>query len=121
MLDFLKSMDPMKKVFIFIFMLTTVAVGYSQNLQKSRVVWVDEFNQDGLPDLAKWDYDVGGHGWGNNELQYYSKADLKNARVEKGVLIIEAHADTSHPKGFSSARLGPRERKLGNMDIFKSR
>jgi hypothetical protein len=30
-----------------------------------RLVWADEFNYTGLPDPAKWSYDVGGHGWGN--------------------------------------------------------
>ena len=37
-----------------------------------QLVWSDEFDQNGLPDPAKWDYDVGtGHdGWGNHELQF---------------------------------------------------
>ncbi|MDR7129430.1 hypothetical protein J2X69_001767 [Algoriphagus sp. 4150] len=29
-----------------------------------------------------WTYDVGDHGWGNEELEYYSQNDLKNARIE---------------------------------------
>ncbi|MDV7394812.1 hypothetical protein RZS08_25730, partial [Arthrospira platensis SPKY1] len=33
--------------------------------------WADEFDYEGLPDPSKWDYDIGGGGWGNNELQYY--------------------------------------------------
>jgi hypothetical protein len=37
-----------------------------------RLVWADEFNYSGLPDREKWSYDVGGHGWGNKELQYYT-------------------------------------------------
>jgi hypothetical protein len=41
--------------------------------QKTRkLVWSDEFNYKGLPDPKKWNYDTGGHGWGNNELQYYT-------------------------------------------------
>jgi beta-glucanase (GH16 family) len=74
--------------------------GFSQKL-----VWSDEFDKDGLPDSSKWSYDVGDHGWGNKELQNYSKDELKNARIENGILIIEAHADQSQPKGYTSARL----------------
>tara|TARA_R110002072_G_scaffold21664_1_gene76553 strand:+ start:81397 stop:81990 length:594 start_codon:yes stop_codon:yes gene_type:complete len=73
--------------------------------QEARLVWSDEFKIDGLPDPEKWTYDVGDHGWGNDELEYYSQNDLKNARIENGKLIIEAHADASHPKGYTSARL----------------
>ena len=54
-----------------------------------KLVWSDEFKKDGLPDPAKWDYDIGGSGWGNNELQYYTKARKENARIENGKLIIE--------------------------------
>lgn len=70
-----------------------------------KLVWSDEFNKDGLPDPTKWGYDVGGNGWGNNELQYYIKARAENARVEKGNLIIEAIKEPYEGKNYSSARL----------------
>jgi beta-glucanase (GH16 family) len=37
------------------------------------LVWSDEFNgpAGSVPDPTKWIYDVGGGGWGNNELEYY--------------------------------------------------
>ena len=72
---------------------------------KWRLVWSDEFNYRGLPDPAKWSYDVGGHGWGNKELQYYSERRLENARVEKGVLVIEARKDRWQDHEYTSARL----------------
>ena len=37
-----------------------------------KLTWQDEFNYEGLPDANKWNYDIGGDGWGNNELQYYT-------------------------------------------------
>jgi len=49
-----------------------------------KLVWSDEFKSDGLPDPSKWGYDVGGQGWGNNELQYYTQSRKENARVENG-------------------------------------
>jgi hypothetical protein len=57
------------------------------------LIWSDEFEEEGLPDSGKWLYDVGGHGWGNNEAQYYTEGRLENARVEGGILIIEARDD----------------------------
>ncbi|HET9432252.1 MAG TPA: hypothetical protein VFO37_00785, partial [Chitinophagaceae bacterium] len=51
---------------------------------KWKLVWSDDFGYAGLPDSTKWNYDVGGHGWGNNELQFYTNQRLENARVEKG-------------------------------------
>lgn len=58
-------------------------------------VWSDEFEQSGLPDEKIWSYDVGGSGWGNNELQFYTKADLDNAYVKNGYLTIEARKRAS--------------------------
>lgn len=74
-----------------------------QNLRK--LVWADEFSQKGLPDTAKWSYDVGGHGWGNNELQFYTKKRKENARVKKGKLIIEARKEAWEQMSYTSARL----------------
>lgn len=68
------------------------------------LVWSDEFEEDGLPDTTKWTYNVGNWGWGNNELQYYTNGDPRNARIEDGNLIIEAHKD-AEGDGWTSARL----------------
>ena len=73
--------------------------------QKRKLIWSDEFNVNGLPDSTKWNYDVGGHGWGNNELQYYTYKELKNARVENGMLVIEALKEKMGDNEYTSARL----------------
>jgi beta-glucanase (GH16 family) len=67
-----------------------------------RLVWADEFNRNGLPDPAKWDYDTAFNkrGWHNDEKQYYAEARAKNSRVENGRLIIEAHVERLDPKSF---------------------
>ncbi|MGJ7031125.1 family 16 glycosylhydrolase [Niabella hirudinis] len=70
-----------------------------------KLVWSDEFNQNGLPDESKWGYDVGGNGWGNRELQYYTKADSNNALVKKGKLMITAHKEKREQNTYTSARL----------------
>jgi beta-glucanase (GH16 family) len=77
----------------------------TQPVSQWRLVWADEFNSTGLPDAAKWGYDVGGHGWGNKELQYYTDRRKENARVENGTLIIEARRDRWEGHEYTSARL----------------
>lgn len=67
-------------------------------------VWQDEFNYTGLPDTTRWGYDTGGQGWGNNELQYYTRS-INNARVENGRLIISAIKENREGRNYTSARL----------------
>ena len=56
-----------------------------------KLVWSDEFNGvDGSqPDLAKWDFDTGGNGWGNKELESYTSR-LENVQQRGGNLVITA-------------------------------
>src|ERR1700760_3429476 len=78
-----------------------------------KLIWSDEFAYTGLPDSTKWSYDVGGNGWGNNELEYYTKADTNNAVVRNGNLYITARkqqtktgaATTRLARDYTSARL----------------
>lgn len=56
-----------------------------------KLVWFDEFDYTGLPDSSKWDYEEGFVR--NNESQYYTRARPENARVENGILIIEARKE----------------------------
>jgi beta-glucanase (GH16 family) len=77
----------------------------AQTTTTYQLVWSDEFNNTGLPDNSKWAYDVGGDGWGNNELQYYTANRPENARVENGLLIIEARKENWMGNTYTSARL----------------
>lgn len=70
-----------------------------------KLIWSDEFNKKGLPDSSKWNYDVGGHGFGNEEAQFYTKDRLENARMENGNLIIEARKENWEQSKYTSARL----------------
>ncbi len=69
------------------------------------LVWSDEFTYTGLPDSTRWGYDVGGHGWGNHELQYYTQADTNNAVVRNGRLFITARKQPKDTNQYTSARL----------------
>ena len=75
------------------------------------LVWSDEFNgpNGSAPDPKKWTYDLGGGGWGNNELETYTNR-RENARVENGNLVITARKEnyegTDHiAREYTSARL----------------
>ncbi len=85
------------------------------------IVWSDEFNYTGLPDTAKWDYDIGNtDGWGNSELQYYTYKKKENARVENGHLIIEARKEKVDSFNYTSARLLTRNKaswQYGKIEV----
>ncbi|MFW5773993.1 MAG: glycoside hydrolase family 16 protein [Tangfeifania sp.] len=84
------------------------------------LVWSDEFNYTGLPDTTKWSYDVGGHGWGNNEKQYYTEADPDNAKVIDGVLEITARQEKKDDNLYTSARLVTKNKgdwKYGKVEV----
>ena len=65
--------------------------------------WRDEFDGRAL-DHGKWVEEVGGHGFGNNELQFYT-ARPRNVRVEGGNLVIEARREVWEGKQYTSARI----------------
>ena len=74
-----------------------------------KLVWSDEFDKPGLPDPAKWGYEVGFIR--NNEAQYYTRERKENARVEDGYLVIEARKEKTkneayRPEGGEGRRRG---------------
>jgi beta-glucanase (GH16 family) len=69
-------------------------------------VWQDEFDGAGQPDPGRWDYEVGFVR--NKERQYYTRNRPQNARVEDGMLIIEAHREPFQGGDYTSASLTSR-------------
>ncbi len=91
------------------FLVVSVFLIQCNSEDEGKLVWSDEFNIPGEPDTSRWNYDLGDGcpnvcGWGNNELEYYTK-DSKNVRVENDRLIIEAHKESLSGEGFTSARI----------------
>lgn len=66
--------------------------------------FTDEFNYTGKPDSTKWGYDVGGGGWGNNELEYYTSS-ANNASVANGILSLTARKESYGGMNYTSARM----------------
>lgn len=91
----------------------------SLKVEGFNLVWSDEFNIDGKPDNSKWDFDIGGNGWGNNELQYYT-SDSVNVRVKDGKLEIEAHYYPNLAIKYTSARIVTKNKgdwKYGRVEV----
>lgn len=59
------------------------------------LVWSDEFNGPSgqLPDTSKWNYDTGGNGWGNQELEYYTNSASNAAMDGQGNLVMTARRE----------------------------
>ena len=92
----------MKKL-IFLLVLFTVISCATEKDSSWKLVWSDEFDYQGLPDSTKWDYEEGFIR--NRESQYYTRNRPENARVENGMLVIEARRDFFSDSAYSSASL----------------
>lgn len=81
--------------------------GCKQNNTR-KLVWQDEFEIAGKPDLSKWTYDTAhgcpNCGWGNNEKQYYTDR-LENVVIEDGVLKIHGKREKFDDAEFTSGRI----------------
>jgi beta-glucanase (GH16 family) len=84
-----------------------------------RLIWRDEFDGALNPD---WVYDRGrgGNGWGNNELQYYTRRP-ENVRIEQGLLVIEARKETYEGVAYTSARLKTEGRRAFQYGRIEAR
>jgi beta-glucanase (GH16 family) len=93
------------------------------------LAWSDEF--DGAagspPDPATWQAEVGGHGWGNEELQYYS--DGENAALDGAgnLAITVRHSDPEVRDRryggceYTSARLISKDRAAFSFGLVQAR
>ena len=102
------------KTFLFMsFLLVTLVVISSCDTDETQtvatytnLVMSDEFDTDGAPNGALWNYEIGtgANGWGNNELQYYTDR-TENVKVENGYLLITANREEYNGSLYTSARI----------------
>ena len=88
----------MKYLLILLSLVSTLCVPSGYHL-----VWSDEFDGNSI-DRNKWGYDIGGSGWGNNELEYYTDRS-DNAYVSNSILHIRAKKESYGGKSYTSARM----------------
>lgn len=68
-----------------------------------KLFWSDEFDGPNL-NTDNWTCEIGGHGWGNAELQYYTDRP-ENVYVRDGKLVITARKENYQGSKATSARL----------------
>lgn len=98
---------------VILIILTVTGISYSQQWQ---LVWADEFNGTAIND-SNWTHEIGGNGWGNGELQYYTDRDT-NSYINNGYLVIQALKENYSSWNYTSARLksqGKRFFKYGKI------
>ena len=78
---------------------------WAQSATGWKLVWSDEFNgpAGSPPDPKNWNYDLGGGGWGNNEVETYTNSPNNVFQDGQGNLVIRAIRDASG--NYTSARL----------------
>ena len=91
------------------------------------LVWSDEFEgPSGSPvDSSKWSFELGGNGWGNNELETYTSRTA-NSDLEGGTLVIKALKETftgsdGISRNYTSARLLTRNKFTQAYGRFEAR
>lgn len=102
-------------------LLLEIAKNRSTIYKDYNLVWSDEFEYSGLPDDTKWNYEVGGNGWGNNEKQFYLEKSLENSFVKEGKLHIVALKKDFENNKYTSARLATYKRFLlqyGKVEVM---
>ena len=80
-----------------------------------KLVWSDEFAGTSI-DTTNWNFQTGGHGWGNHEKEYYQR---ENASVTKGNLVITAKKQHMQSNDYTSVRMttkGKHDFKYGRME-----
>src|SRR6266508_4837736 len=84
---------------------------YADNPAVWSLAWSDEFDgpNGSAVDSTKWSFDIGGNGWGNNELETYTSRTA-NAYRDGGMLVIKALKETfkgsdNITRDYTSARL----------------
>lgn len=125
-----KKYHTMKKIFwIAPLLVSALFIGCKEDEKSDEIVapsgyklvWNDEFDYTGLPDSDKWGYDVGNHGWGNQELQNYLADTKETANVEGGNLTITAFIlERDNRKEYMSSRMVTREKGdwlYGRIDV----
>lgn len=83
------------------------------------LVWSEEFDVAGSPNSAKWGYDLGAGGWGNNELQYYTNR-TDNVIISNGTLKITAKKESYNGSNYTSTRMLTKDKfsfKYGRIEV----
>jgi len=78
-----------------------------------KLVFADEFEgpAGSAPNPRSWSFAVGGHGWGNQELQFYTDRPANAALDGQGALVITARREDWSANRYTSARLSTKGKR----------
>ena len=87
------------------------------------LIWQDEFEGpiDQSPDANKWAFDVGGSGWGNNQLEYDTDRPENVSLDGSGNLRIIARKESYQGKDYTSGRIKTQGKFAHTYGRFEAR
>lgn len=106
------------KIMKYLFGILSLSILISCNPQSQKLVWEENFNGDVL-NKTIWNYELGDGcpnlcGWGNNELQLYTKT---NHFLKDGKLIIIARKQDSIYTSTRITTKAKKEFRYGNIEV----
>jgi beta-glucanase (GH16 family) len=108
----------MKFTALFIGVLVYAAGVFAAPPTGYSLTWSDEFETGTTLNSDNWSYDVGGGGWGNNELEYYT--DGANVTIENGCANLLVKQENMGGRNYTSSRIntqGKKEFKYGYFEV----
>jgi beta-glucanase (GH16 family) len=90
-------------------------------LVASAAQWEDSFTGSGAAWSGNWNIEEGGHGWGNNELQYYTPGANNNWQTSNR-LVIQAKKQSWGGRAYTSSRINSKgKRSFGPYGYMQAR
>jgi len=79
------------------------------------LAWSEEFDYAAgtQPSASLWNWEAGGGGWGNSELQIYTARPI-NSYVNNTALVVQANYESYYGSPYTSARLNTR----GKVEVY---
>lgn len=96
------------------------AVLPSEPANPRKLIWDDEFKgpTGASPDTSKWNFDSGGSGWGNDELESYTDRPANASLNGEGQLAVTARAERfTGEDGISRDYTSARLQTLGKFEF----
>jgi beta-glucanase (GH16 family) len=103
---------------IVLMVVGTSTVSAQPAKQTWNLVWSDEFDGSSV-NTSNWNFETGGGGWGNNELEYYTNG--ANASVSGGILTITAKRENVGGMAYTSTRMTTQNKRSWTYGKIESR
>lgn len=87
----------------------------------SKIIFLEDFSKYKTKtiDQTKWNFEIGGYGFGNEELQYYTHRE-KNCFIENGILHLKAYKEDYENNHYTSCKIFTYQKfsfQYGRIDV----